>query len=208
MRWYRALLVLGVGALLAGPASALSIVVSGPSEATAGDTVTFTISLDASTSITGYELFATWDPSELQYLPALDGLGGVTGNLTIGGFFPAFTTPIESQLPIGPTDGRFSFLSPSTFAATDLFQLDFEVLPGAGVADGLDFFVDLSMGGIAGPAGTGLVDLAQSGGVEVNPGSVVFNYVPVGTTVPEPTTLALFGFGVIGLYVGGRGRRS
>ena len=98
MRWNRVLLALAIGVSMAGPASALSILVSGPDEAEVGDTVTFTISLDSLTAITGYELFASWDPAEIEYLPSLDGFGGVTGNLFVSGALP-FTTPNETQLP-------------------------------------------------------------------------------------------------------------
>ncbi|MBW2316222.1 MAG: hypothetical protein JRH10_18805, partial [Deltaproteobacteria bacterium] len=106
MRWNRVLLALAIGVSMAGPASALSILVSGPTEAEVGDTVTFTISLDSMTAITGYELFLSWDPTEIAYLPSLDGFGGVLGNLFVSSFLP-FVTPNESQLPAGPTDGRF-----------------------------------------------------------------------------------------------------
>jgi len=216
MRWYRNLVALVAVASLAGPASALSIQVSGPSEAEVGDTVTFTVSLDEATPTNGYELFASWDPTELGYMP-VESAFGVTGNLFLFGSIPEFTTPTPAQLPAGPELARFSFLwlgAPQ--ATTSLFELDFEVLAGAGVADGVDFFVELSndlgekLGGVSGPGGDddGLLVIDMSGGVEVNPGSVLFNYVGVPTgIVPEPTALTLVGFGLVGLYVGGRGRR-
>jgi len=203
MRWNRVLLALAIGVSMAGPASALSILVSGPTEAEVGDTVTFTISLDSMTAITGYELFLSWDPTEIAYLPSLDGFGGVLGNLFVSSALP-FVTPNDTQLPAGPTDARFSFLFLSPIPTTALFELDFEVLEGAGVADGVDFWIDLaSGGGINGSAAQGSLPIAAAWGVDINPGSVLFVYYPI----PEPSVFALAAVGLIGLGTVRRGRR-
>lgn len=213
MRWNRMLLGLAIATCMAGPASALGIQISGPASADVDDVVTFIVGLDEAPFITGYELFASWDDTVLEYQPRLDGGGGVLGNLFVSNALP-FTTPNESQLPAGPTNARFSFLFLSALPASQLFELDFKVLPGA-VADGIDFFINLAAGGgVSGAVGTGLLDLAATAGVAVNPGSVLFEYSQgdiqglggPDSVVPEPSVLALAFAGLVGLGAIGRRR--
>jgi hypothetical protein len=91
---------LALALVLAAPASGLSLLLEGPStgpfgqglaveEATSGDTITLTISLDLSVSLNGYDLLLTWDPTELALLAASDLTGlGLDVNPTSGVGFP------------------------------------------------------------------------------------------------------------------------
>jgi len=217
VRWNHFAAGLAVATFLAGPAAALGIQISGPTEANVGDTVTFTISLDELSTITGYELFASWDPNELQWLPDVNG-SSVMGNLFISEFLP-FVTPTLGQLPTGSDNVRFSNIGLSAIPTTALFRLDFEVLAGADDLannDGLlDFWIDLETGGgVSGEANAGLLPIDLDAGVAVNSiNSVGLEFFQCDVSggqcpsVPEPSLALLTGVGLIGLGGALRWRR-
>jgi len=147
-RW---LLLLSLVAL-AGPAHAVGLALAPPSTGP-GAEITFTVALDASTPINGYDVTILWDASELAFVSATDlsGLG-----------FDAAPTGAT------PSGERVATFDLAAFVATDLFSVTFDVLPGAH-QDGLaDFSV------FVGPAnGSGLIP-----GAIDNPGGVAYDVVP------------------------------
>ena len=114
----------------AAPASGLSLLLEGPTtgpfgeglaseQATAGDVITFTISLDLSVSLNGYDLLLTWDPTELALLAASDLTGlGLDVDPTSGAGFPR----------------RVATISLGAVTSEDLVALEFSVV--AVVPDG------------------------------------------------------------------------
>lgn len=124
-------LAFGLLALLApAAAGALSLSVAGPTsgpittglgveDPLVGSGLTFTVGLDATTAIQGYDLILSWDPTELAFLSATD-LSGI-------GFDVA---------PVGatPAGERVAAIDLAPLSTTALFQVDFQVLAVA--ADG------------------------------------------------------------------------
>ena len=113
-------------ALLLAPASAgaLSISLAGPTSGpvtagvgvespSVGATLTFTVGLDASTAINGYDLILSWDPAELSFLSAADlsGLG--------------FDVTPDAGTPAGE---RAAAISLGAVTTASLFEVSFEVL--------------------------------------------------------------------------------
>jgi hypothetical protein len=184
-------IVLGflVAPLVAAPAAALSLTLAGPTsgalstgvgvEAAAPSTqLGFTVGLDAATSINGYDVTIAWDPTELALASA---------------------TPVAG-LAFGPAPNpgqsagtRVASLSlPGVLTAT-LFSLSFDVLATTqdGLAD-VRVFVD------AGANGSGIA-----------PGSLALAN-PTGAgidVIPEPSSQALLGFGLVGLAAARRAVR-
>jgi hypothetical protein len=138
--------------LMAGPASAVGLTLSEPVPG-AGDSIVFTVGLDAPTSINGYDVTLFWDSSELSFLSAteLSGLG--------------FDTAPAGATPAGERVATFE-LTP--VLASDLFAVRFSLLPGAAFDGSPD------VGVFVGAAnGTGLIP-----GVIDNPLGVGFDVVP------------------------------
>lgn len=119
-------------ALLLAPASAgaLSISLAGPTsgpitsgvgseDASVGSAITFTVGLDASPALNGYDLILSWDPAELAFLSASDSSGL--------GFDVAPTGATSAGERVAAIE-----LTPVTTAS--LFEVTFEVL--AVLADG------------------------------------------------------------------------
>jgi len=143
LRWVPWLAV-ALAMLAPDAASALSIRIEGPTSGpivsgvgvenpAVGASIAFTVSLDAPTSINGYELDLAWDPAELAFLSAVD-LSGL-------GFDVA---------PVGatPTGERAAAIELAPVFTSPLFQVTFEVL--AVVRDGLaDVRVFATSAGIA-----------------------------------------------------------
>jgi len=160
---------------LADGAAGLSITVAGPSSgplgagtgsepAVPGDELTFTVGLDAATSINGYDLTISWDPSELSFSSALE-LSGL-------GFDVA---PVGSS----PAGERVAAISLTAASSTALFQVTFGVV--AVVPDGLsDFavFVDPQANGSG--IAPGSLSLENPGGAGLD-------------VVPEPDSGILLG---------------
>ena len=148
-----ALLVLPSALLgLAGTARAVGIAVTPPTSGP-GSEITFTIALDASTPINGYDLTITWDSGELAFLSAteLSGLG-------------------FDSAPLGVTAAgeRVATFELSAVAATALFSVTFDVLPVA-LQDGFaDFSVFVGLAN-----GSGLIP-----GAIDNPAGVGYDVVP------------------------------
>jgi hypothetical protein len=107
---------------LAGPTSGPITAGLGVEDPTAGSAVTFTVALDATASIQGYDLVLSWDPAELAFLSATD-LSGI-------GFDVA---------PFGSTPGgeRVAAIDLAPVSTAALFEADFQVLAvvGDGAAD-------------------------------------------------------------------------
>jgi len=115
---------LALALVSAAPASGLSLLLEGPTtgpfgqglaieEATAGDMITFTISLDLSVSLNGYDLLLTWDPTELALLAASDLTGlGLDVNPTSSVGFPR----------------RVAAISLGAVTSADLVALEFSVV--------------------------------------------------------------------------------
>jgi len=151
----------------AGTARAVGIALAPPT-AGPGSEITFTVALDSSTPINGYDVTIVWDAGELGFLSATD-LSGL-------GFDTA-------PLGVTPAGERVATFDLSAVAATDLFSVTFDVLPGA-LPDG---FADFSV--FVGPAnGSGLIP-----GAIDNPGGVAYD------VVPEPDTGTLLALGLIAL---------
>lgn len=150
-RWL-ALLALLTLLLLAEPARAVGIALAPPTFGP-GSQITFTVALDASTSINGYDVTVAWDAGELSFLSAteLSGLG--------------FDVAPPGSIPAGERVATFELAAVS---ATDLFAVSFDILPGV-LADGAyDFQV------FVGPAnGSGLIP----GSID-NPAGAGFDVVP------------------------------
>jgi len=154
---FRASLALCV-LLLSGSATAVGIALPPPT-AGPGSQLTFTVALDASTAINGYDVTIAWDAVELSFLSAteLSGLG--------------FDTAPIGAAPAGERVATFAL---SGVTATDLFSVSFDVI--APLADGLDDFSvfvapangsGLIPGAIDDPAGAGydVVPEPHSGGL-------------------------------------------
>lgn len=168
--------------LVAQSASALSLTLSGPTSgsllggtgsesATPGSQITFTVGLDAVTSLNGYDVTIAYDASELSFASAseLSGLGFDAA--------PAGATPVGE---------RVAAIELQAVSTASLFSILFDVSDV--VNDGLpDFriFVDppTNGSGIA-PATLSLANGAAGIGIEV---------------VPEPESAALLAGGLIAL---------
>jgi hypothetical protein len=151
----------------AEPARAVGIALAPPTSGP-GSQITFTVALDAPTSINGYDVTISWDAGELSFLSAteLSGLG--------------FDAAPSGSTPAGERVATFEL---TAVAATHLFAVSFDILPGA-LADGAyDFQV------FVGPAnGSGLIP----GSID-NPSGAGFD------VVPEPNSGALLALGLIAL---------
>jgi len=137
---------------LAGTAQAVGIALTPPT-AGPGSEITFSVALDTSTPINGYDVTIAWDAGELAFLSAteLSGLGFDTA-------------------PLGVTAAgeRVASFELSAVVATALFSVTFDVLPVA-LQDG---FADFSV--FVGPAnGSGLIP-----GAIDNPAGVGYDVVP------------------------------
>lgn len=176
-------LALAALGLPAHSALALSLQVSAaaPAPLATGDSVTLTVSLDQATAFNGYELFLSWDPTELQFSSAQQ--------LFVSPFVPF------SAKTIDPVESRLSTLVPSDPSSVpvgqDLFSVDFSVLNL--VDDGqVDFRVFAKGSGTStGLAGTPPPVLDNPQGVEVlaGPGGL--------TVVPEPSSAVLLALALV-----------
>jgi hypothetical protein len=147
-RWPLAVLLL----CLASPAWGAAIALAPPELGPASE-ISFTVALDAPTSINGYDVTISWDPVELSFLSAADlsGLG--------------FDTAPLGLTPAGERVATFALLA---VTAADLFSVRFDILPGAFQDGAFDFAV------FVGPAnGSGLIPGALD-----NPGGAGFDVVP------------------------------
>ena len=137
---------------LAEPARAVGIALAPPTLGP-GSQITFTVALDAPSSINGYDVTVSWDAGELSFLSAteLSGLG--------------FDAAPSGATPAGERVATFEL---AAVAATDLFSVSFDILAGV-LADGAyDFEV------LVGPAnGSGLIP----GSID-NPTGDGFDVVP------------------------------
>ena len=148
---------LGLAVGLPGAAWGLSIAVVGPTQGATTDVgvedpvpgalLTFSVALDASTSIQGYDLILSWDPAELSFVSAAD-QSGLGFDVSPGGLAPA--------------GERVAAIELAPVLASVLFSVQFQVLTVT--RDGAaDLAVAANGAGIA--PGTQTLD---------NPGGVVF----------------------------------
>ena len=210
----RAVFVLVLGLLMPARGEALSLVVGAPSMVTAGGQVTFVVALDEMTLLNGYELFVSWDPTQLAADPSQIVFNPSLGEeVLLGNRFPdsdIFVTPTPvfdvpgacNAVAVGlglcdapeigtipadfmnPSATRLAKLSTLVGATLDLFAIRFDVLS---LGDGgTSFMVSPGSGGFS-PA----LDLANPDGyaISIDQSGNVYGG-PVG--VPEPTVLALF----------------
>jgi hypothetical protein len=107
---------------MAGPTSGPITTGLGVENPSVGDPITFTVALDATAEIQGYDLIMSWDPAELAFLSATD-LSGI-------GFDVA---PLGST----PEGERVAAIDLAPVSTAALFRVDFEVLAVLrdGVAD-------------------------------------------------------------------------
>ncbi len=160
---------------VAGSASALSLMVG---ESSSSPDLTFTVSFDVpGTPLSGYELFFTWDTTQLTFSSATN----LYNDLFI---VPTFTV-LNTGLGSGTTGiGRASVLQLSDFPATDLMELVFtETNPGQTSTNAL--ILSLSAAGLTG-------GFSPASVVVTNP-NVFFTFIP------EPSTLVLVGLGSLAL---------
>jgi hypothetical protein len=176
------------GTLAARPAAALSLTLAGPTsgalttgigvESAAPSTqLSFTIGLDAATSINGYDVTIAWDPSELAFFSATPVAGLAFGP--------------------GPNPGqsagtRVASLSLAGVLTTTLFSLTFDVL--ANTQDGLSD-VQVLVDALANGSGIspGSLALANPTGAGID-------------VIPEPASGALLALGLASLAAARRAR--
>lgn len=159
--------ILTLALLLAAPAGAVGITLGSIDPGPGADEITFTVALDASAQINGYDVTISWDAAELAFLSGaeLSGLG--------------FADAPESLF--GATTDRVATFELLPVTTTDLFSVTFTVLGGV-VGDGLaDFSVSVEAAN-----GSGLIPGALD-----NPTGVGFDLVP------EPSTALLTGLGLL-----------
>jgi hypothetical protein len=168
-RLYRFVPVALVVLLLASPAAAVGITIASVDPGPGADEITFTVSLDASTLINGYDVTIFWDTAELTFVSGseLSGLG-------------FDDSPTGDSATTGDRVATFDLGAVTT---EDLFSVTFTVLAGV-VGDGLDDF----RVSVEAANGSGLIPGALD-----NPEGVGFD------VVPEPGTGALLALGVLGL---------
>jgi hypothetical protein len=178
------------GSLAAGPAAALSLTLAGPTSGTLTSGVgveaaapssqlSFTVGLDAATTINGYDVTIAWDASELAFASATPAPG------------LAFGPPPNPGQSAGT---RVASLSLAGVNTALLFSVTFDVL--AGPQDGLaDFrvFVDALANGSG--IAPGSLSLANPTGAGID-------------VIPEPASGALLALGLAALAAARRARRA
>lgn len=146
-----------------------------------GETITFVVGLEESRGLNGYELFLSFDESELSFVSASND------------FVPGLPFTVAPEPGENPSI-RVATLFPSSapFPSASLFRVTFEVI-GTLRDDLADFQVFASGSDPLSPG-----DVALD-----NPSGVGFD---VFSEVPEPSVVALMAVGLAGLAAGSRRR--
>ena len=177
---------------VAGAASAASITVVADSASYApGDTITLTITTDSQGDTMSSFYMATLFDTSVLNLSDGEGNPAVLNSQTLPSGF--FGSPINNA-PTSEAGGIQSSLSGGAFPAAD---------PGTGISGITRLIVD-------GAAAPGVTTISFGGAGVGNDFGFGSASAPASiniTIVPEPTTAALLGLGVLGLAISGR-RRS
>ena len=166
-----------------GTASALA--------ATVGQQIVFTVGLDAQTDSYGYELFFSYDPTEIALShPVYDKNEPDSAHqLYADAVLAPDTLPFTvAPAPCAdPSNCRASVLSLAGYASTALFDITFDVI---GVAS--DGEADFSV---------------FAGGLGGDPAPPLIGFPAAIDVVPEPATALLLGAGIVGLALHAQRRR-